>query len=183
MTKTIEVQDSVYAALEKRVSRFGETPNDIIKRLLAGSPSEPVSDRPVLKSQKPPSPLIALIQSPEYGRMDGRKRYFEILALLYSLQPDAFETLEGFSRGSRVHFSRDVQKIETSGNRTMPKQLEGTPFFVLTNLDHKRKREMISDVMRQLGHPAELITIVAGSIPDSGISRSRRFDLSLLNKI
>jgi negative regulator of replication initiation len=178
--KSIEIEDDVYSALEKRVQRFGETPNDIIKRLLegssdSGSTAQKSPDKPTpLPESKKDHPLIQLITSPRYLVGDGKERYFAILSFLYQKNPDHFSQLEGFKRGSRVNISKDVRKIESSGTSTNPQKLNGTPYYVMTNLDNKRKREILQDVLRLLRYPQEVMTEVIRSIPDSGISRPKR---------
>jgi negative regulator of replication initiation len=170
--KTIQVDESVYSALEKRVTSFGETPNDVLRRILdlkatAIAPSAP---------QHIQDPLLLLVQSADFERMTAKDKYLTIYSRLYTQNKEKFERLEGFSRGSRIHISKDKSKIENSGNSTMPESILSTPFFVVTNLDNRTKREMLIDVLRKLDYPIDIAKKVAASIPDSGITRGRRFD-------
>lgn len=182
--RSIEIEDGVYHALEKRVQRFGETPNDIIKRLLdsssgAGgvaqkSPEKPPSKPAAASESKKDHPLIQLVASPRYLMGDGKERYFAVLSFLYQKNADQFGQLEGFKRGSRVNLSKDIRNIENSGTSTNPQKLSGTPYYVMTNLDNKRKREILQDVLRVLHYPPDVTAEVVRSIPDSGISRPKR---------
>ena len=105
---------------------------------------------------------------------DGKERYFAVLRHLFQKNGEQFGQLEGFRRGSRVNISKDERKIEQSGTSTNPQKLEGTPYYVMTNLDNRRKREILEDVLRILRYPADVIKVVVSSIPDSGISRPKR---------
>ncbi len=180
--KTIEIEEAVYLALKQRVRDFEEKPNDVIKRLLDDSPDSssgsithqpPKKPTPITEA-KQDHPLTLLVSSPRYLMGDGKERYFAVLSYLYQKNPDLFGQLEGFKRGSRVNISRDIRKIEASGTSTNPQKLNGTPYYVMTNLDNKRKREILEDVLRILNYPREVTTSVVNSIPDSGISRPKR---------
>jgi negative regulator of replication initiation len=180
--KTIEIDELVFHALEKRVIGFGETPNDVIRRLLNG---EDNGETAVERDARPgpgggvktiKHPLIELVESPEYLRQDGKGRYFNILGFLHKADPQEFEKLDNFRMGSRVQISKAQEAIERSGRSTMPQKLEGTPYWVLSNLANPRKRDILADVLRVLRYPKEVIAAAVGSIPDSGISRKRGGD-------
>ena len=168
-------------ALEKRVEGFGDTANEVIKRLLASSPQDDKTisqNRIEVPKNKPidPHPLIKLIESPRFQINDAKERYFSVLEFLYRENSDRFAQLEGFRLGSRVNISREARKIEASGKSTQPQKLMGTPYYVLTNLDNKRKRNILEDILKMFHYPSEVISCVIKSIPDSGISRPKRIN-------
>jgi len=176
---TIQIDNEVYECLEKRIEKFGEGPNEVIRRILSlnasPSPRRPeasVEATPPLKGEED---LLKLISSPKYELGNGKERYFAILAFLYRKNPNDFSKLEGLSRGSRVNISRDATKIENSGNSTNPQRLEGTPYFVMANLDNKSKREILDSILKMFGFSQTTRTVVENSIPDSGISRPKRY--------
>jgi negative modulator of initiation of replication len=165
--KTIEIEDSVYSALEKRVQRFGEKPNDVIKRILsdehrqkANGNGTGASERPT--DQKPA--LLKFVESPEYRRGKAKDRYFNVLRFIYKQNPSQFEKLNGYSKGSRVQISKNVAEIRQSGRHTYPQQLDGTSFWVMTNLSNERKQTLLQDIMQFLGYPQDEIDVVVKTI-------------------
>jgi negative regulator of replication initiation len=175
---TIDIDDAVFRALEKRVKGFGETPNDVIKRLLSTPASSPVVCEPMneLKHTEQTHPLVEFVESPEYLCRDARGRYFAVLDFLHKNHPAEFVKLDGFKRGKRVQISTAAAVIEKSGKSTQPQKLEETPYWVLSNLSNVRKRAILQDVLPYFHYSNSIIDAVLKSIPDSGISRSKRID-------
>ncbi|MDB6021212.1 MAG: SeqA protein [Pedosphaera sp.] len=184
--KTIEIEDSVFHTLAKRVIGFGDTPNEVIKRLLIdaeGGPcgvTSPVTPSPTRSpdSVAQKHSFIEFVEAPEFLRGDFKSRYFDVLRYLYTNHPADFEKLDGYKRGRRVQISKDPSTIEKSGRSTNPQKLDGTPYWVLSNLSNPRKRSILEDILRLFKYPKEIITAVIKSIPDSDISRPRHFDPS-----
>jgi negative regulator of replication initiation len=179
--KTIQLEDNVFAALEKRVQGFHDTPNDVVKRLLEESHEKDNSTQPKSKTEKVSSngpqhisALIQLVQSPKYLMEDAKGRYFSVLEFLYQRHKDKFSVLEQYGRGKRTNFAREAKTIEQSGNSTFPERIPNTPYFALTNLPNLRKRLILSDLLKMFHYLPEEISIVLKSIPDSGISRPKR---------
>src|SRR5271170_5932749 len=179
--KPIQLEDNVFAALEKRVRGFNDTPNDVIKRLLEESSDTTNSTHPKPKTEKASlnvsqqaSALIQFVQSPKYLMGDAKSRYFSVLEFLYQRHKDKFSVLEQYGRGKRINFARDAKTIEQSGNSTYPERIQNTPYYALTNLPNLRKRLILSDIFKMFHYPPEEISVVLKSIPDSGISRPKR---------
>jgi negative modulator of initiation of replication len=51
-------------------------------------------------------------------------------------------------------------EIRQSGRHTYPQQLDGTPFWVMTNLSNERKQTLLQDIMQFLGFPQKTIDAV-----------------------
>lgn len=178
--KVIEIEDAVFHALGRRAIGFGVTPNDVIKRLLAAVPqptNEGGGDGPPQAPQQTDrknSPIVDLVQSPEYLRGDGKERYFAVLSFLLKIDDTRFDRFNGFRLGSRVQISKSREEIENSGTSTHPQRLNGT-YWVMSNLSNTRKRAILEVILREFGFPADAIAIVLKSIPDSGIVRTHRY--------
>ena len=174
--KTIEIEDAVYAALEKQVRSFGEKPNDVIKRILASPEGQKTNSNGAGLSERPiaeKSPLIRFVESPEYLRGKAKERYFSVLRFIYSEKREQFEKLEGFRKGSRVQISKDAAKIRQSGRHTCPQKLDETPFWVMTNLSNERKQTLLQDIMQFLGYPKETTDFVVKTITTHYLTPSR----------
>ena len=175
--KTIDIEDDVFAALEKQVRGFNDTPSSAIRRLLAQAPSAvPQPDHPAgqLPNGPPTNPFAPLLGSPSYLMANAGSRYFQLLAFLHQLQGEGqFAQLETANFGGRAYFARDAATIEQSGSSTNPKPIPGTKFFALSTLSNSAKRKIISDILRRFTYHRTVITEVLSTIPDSGIVKSR----------
>ena len=176
--KMVQLDDDVYAALAERVSGFNETPNDVIRRLIekSNSPHKKPSSPPNRQTNQDQD-LANLIDSLDFRRSDGIDRYFAILKFLHDRSPQIFEKLSEYRRkgGKRINFSKESKEIENSGNSTYPKKIPGTPFFALTNLDNRSKRGILADILPDFGFGSEDIRLIEKELPDSGITRPKRY--------
>ncbi len=172
--RTIEIDDDVFASLERRVCGFNDTPSSVIRRLLSQDTSPPPSKspRPDGHADNPFSPLLT---SPTYLVANAGSRYFQILAFLHKLQgEEQFAQLETYHLGNRVYFARDAQAIESRGRSTNPKPVPGTRFFALSTLSNAAKRKIIHDVLTTFNYSGSAIRAVVATLPDSGIVKSRQ---------
>ncbi|MBZ4241930.1 hypothetical protein LAN32_26220, partial [Mycobacterium tuberculosis] len=71
-------------------------------------------------------------------------RFMLVLTTLYSLDSKAFaEATESLHGRTRVYFAEDARTLLKSGNQTKPKQVPGTPWWVITQVrpavgDHRQ---------------------------------------------
>ena len=166
--KTIEVSDDTYAALEAQVKGFGDSAEKVIRRLLQKSDAYSNS-RP---ARAVTTALGSFVSSNEFKHQNGKGRYLALLGFLHRAAPGKFDQLDGLRRGKRVQLSRDHLKIERSGKSTFPEQIPGTPFWALTNLSNRSKRDVVFSAFSKLGYSDDDIRVAVQSIPDSGLERS-----------
>jgi negative regulator of replication initiation len=173
--KAIGIEDAVFKALESRVKGFGETPNDVIKRLLDDSQITTKQEDPqATQANGKQDPIVELVHSKPYQWGDGKERYFAVLDYLCRTTPTVFEEFNGFRMGSRVQISKNKEEIENSGKSTYPQRLADTEYWVLSNLSHGRKRAILEIMLPTFAYSKEVIETVLKSIPDSNITRARR---------
>jgi len=161
--KTIEIDDDVFAALEKRVRGFNDTPNTVIRRLLQKSEhSEPKADaQPRQTNGAAANPFTSLVTSPQYLMANAGSRYFQLLAFIHQIHgEEVFSQLTTHKFGGRVYFADNLDAIEKSGTSTNPKPIPGTKFFALSTLSNAAKRKIITDVLRLLRYSPAVIGVV-----------------------
>ena len=107
-----------------------------------------------------------MLLSDEYAEQKRAvNRFMLVLTTLYSLDSKAFaEATESLHGRTRVYFAEDARTLLKSGNQTKPKQVPGTPWWVITNTNTGRKCSMIEHIMQSMQFPAELIEKVCGTI-------------------
>ena len=185
--KTIEVDDELYSYIASHTKHIGESASDILRRRLKFSAvSQPASGAPAAKAAPAAAPAAApvveakpanpvkdkvramreLLLSDEYAEQKRAvNRFMLVLTTLYSLDSKAFsEATESLHGRTRVYFAEDSRTLLKSGNQTKPKQVPGTPWWVITNTNTGRKCSMIEHIMQSMQFPAELIEKVCGTI-------------------
>lgn len=179
--KTIEVDDELYSYIASHTKHIGESASDILRRMLkftavsqsvaSGAKAAP-APTPVVEV-KPANPLKdkvramrELLLSDEYAEQKRAvNRFMLILTTLYSLDSKAFAAAtESLHGRTRVYFAEDERTLQKNGNQTKPKQVPGTPWWVITNTNTGRKCGMIEHIMQSMQFPAELIEKVCGTI-------------------
>lgn len=176
--KTIEVDDELYSYIASHTKHIGESASDILRRMLkfsAASQSTMKATPAVIATPdaKPVNPakdnvraMRELLLSDEYAdQKRAVNRFMLVLSTLYSLDAKAFaDATESLHGRTRVYFANDEKTLLQSGNQTKPKEVPGTPYWVITNTNTGRKCSMIEHIMQSMQFPAELIEKVCGTI-------------------
>lgn len=180
--KTIEVDDELYTYIASHTEHIGESASDILRRMLKFSaaaqsaapvtkaaPAAAVSPAPDVVSNPVKDKVRAmreLLLSDEYAdQKRAVNRFMLVLSTLYSLDAKGFaDATESLHGRTRVYFAADAKTLLQSGNQTKPKEVPGTPYWVITNTNTGRKCGMIEHIMQSMQFPAELIEKVCGTI-------------------
>jgi negative modulator of initiation of replication len=78
-------------------------------------------------------------------------RFLEILSLLYSQQPQEFVKVLTVSGRDRLYFAKDQQALLASGASSKPKQIAGTPYWVVTNSNNGMKCRILKKALLAVG--------------------------------
>jgi negative modulator of initiation of replication len=180
--KTIEVDDELYTYIASHTKHIGESASDILRRMLKFSAAAP-SASPVAKASPAAavSPVSGVASNPVKDKVRAMRelllsdeyadqkravnRFMLVLSTLYSLDAKGFaDATESLHGRTRVYFAEDSKTLLQSGNQTKPKQVPGTPYWVITNTNTGRKCGMIEHIMQSMQFPTELIEKVCGTI-------------------
>lgn len=180
--KTIEVDDELYSYIASHTRHIGESASDILRRMLKFSPAATSAAPQVVKAPQPAAVVTPakaanpvkdnvravreLLLSDEYAEQKKAvNRFMLVLTTLYTLDGKAFtDATESLHGRTRVYFASDEQTLLKNGSTTKPKQVSGTPYWVITNTNTDRKRGMIEHIMQSMQFPAELTEKVCGTI-------------------
>ncbi|PVZ85915.1 replication initiation negative regulator SeqA [Serratia sp. S1B] len=176
--KTIEVDEDLYRYIASHTQHIGESASDILRRMLkftAGQPepTAPISaGQPTLvatqspRSADPVRAVRELLRSEEYAQQHKAvNRFLLLLSTLYRLDAAEFSVATEALRGrTRTYFAGDQQTLLVNGTHTKPKQVPGTPYWVITNTNTGRKRSMIEHIMQAMQFPVELIEKVCDTV-------------------
>ena len=176
MMKTIEVDEELYRYIASNTRHIGESASEILRRLLQIEPGavSPDSPREPQKAQpkaapEPKSPLgLGIEQMLKSGELKSQEsaidRFMHILSVLYQENPTAFAQANDIKGRKRIYFADDEAALLASGNTTKPKAIAGSPYWVITNTNTGRKRNIVAQLMAAMGYAHGLIERVSQSI-------------------
>jgi len=169
--KTIEVDDQLYSYIASQTEHIGESASDILRRLLnvpkpeaqggenTTSPSHEADRHP------PFDELVRLLNSKAFaseGKVIGR--FMAILATLYQLDSAGFTAATEIKGTKRVYFGRSQEQLLEHGSSTKPRQIPDTPYWVITNTNTGRKRNIIAQLMADMGFCQQQIEQICQAI-------------------
>ncbi len=179
--KTIEVDEDLYRYIASQTKHIGESASDILRRLLnIDGQLQEVKIEPVV--EKPQGIVVSkdagkeeqvdtvkamrsLLISDEFADLKKAiDRFMLVLSALHKLDPEGFAQATNVKGRKRVYFADNEQTLLANGNTTKPKAIPETPFWVITNNNTSRKRQMVEQVMTHMGFQPDLIEKVTGSI-------------------
>ncbi|WP_261833708.1 replication initiation negative regulator SeqA [Vibrio ishigakensis] len=182
--KTIEVDDELYRFIASRTQRIGESASDILRRLLnvdgesqqepqaqveadaepAGAATPIVVGKPT-SSFDPIKEIRSVLISDEFAaREKAIDRFMFILAALHRIDKDGFAEATQVKGRKRIYFADNEETLLASGKTTKPRAIPDSPFWVITNNNTDRKRQMVEQLMVRMSFPTDLIERVTRSI-------------------
>lgn len=174
MMKNIEIDEDLYRYIASNTRHIGESASDILRRLLqiewVDTQSEhPVPSANVAKSTAPTVPvgqrIKEMLQSQVLTEQESAiDRFMHILSVLYQDDPNAFAQASDIKGRKRIYFADDEAALLASGNTTKPKAIAGSPYWVITNTNTGRKRNIVAQLMAAMGYSHGVIERVCHSI-------------------
>jgi negative modulator of initiation of replication len=191
--KTIEVDEDLYRYIASQTEHIGESASDILRRLLMVSGDKQVSPQiaePEVSQEAAPAPVadepIGIVVSKDAGnveKVDGVKamrtllisdefatsnkaidRFMQVLSSLYQVNNTSFAEATQVKGRTRVYFADNEDVLLASGKTTKPRSIPNTPFWVITNNNTSRKRQMVDQLMTRMNFQSDLIEKVCSSI-------------------
>ena len=161
--KSIEIEDDVYGFLLSNALRIGENASEILRRLLGIPDPRRKTIKKVAQSSS-----VNQLNSHSFGETTHIQseisdcftnpafqaqtsvigKFLYILSYIYKRNPEHFGKILAISGRHRKYFTRTEKELEQSGSSVHPKQIPGTPYWVVTNTDTPKKRRMMEDVLK-----------------------------------
>jgi len=192
--KTIELEDDLYRYIASETKDIGESASDILRRLLdvpgerstnepeVAVPQPDITDtnspieQPVAKPQPTPVPAVVsqsalpsnidkLIKSKQFAEITvSVTKFIQILSVLYAENPAGFDAATAIKGRKRIYFAKSESELLSSGSTTKPRKIENTPYWVITNTNTGRKRNIVTQLMAEMSYPHAMIDAVSQSI-------------------
>ncbi|WP_097356450.1 replication initiation negative regulator SeqA [Candidatus Enterovibrio escicola] len=180
--KTIEVDEELYRYIASQTQHIGESASNILRRLLILQHVEQPTVTSVTTISKQNGPFISkytgksditnrvkeiyslLISDGFSAQNKAIGRFMLALSTLYRIDGQSFYEATAFKGRTRVYFADNEQTLLESGKTTKPKHIPSTPFWVITNTNTGRKRQMIEQLMNKMGFSGDIIQRVVCAI-------------------
>jgi negative regulator of replication initiation len=171
---SIEIDEDVYAAIERNAVGLNKKANDVLRKLFNLSPTAQVAipARPATIGKS----LDSFLQSSEYLRVStADEKYLCLISWLCKNHPLLKDSLDNYSPRTRIPFSRNRKAIEDSaGGEIVIKPIPDVGFFAMVTLSNPSKRKVISKVLEIAGYDNQQIQNALKTLPDSGIQRGNK---------
>ena len=167
--KTINIEEDIHSHLLKNTVEFGESPSSVLRRLLGFEDSKKFAEEVQLGKNlvgtDAPSEIEIHLKSLEFRYSKGAVgRFLSILGLVYKKHASVFQKVENIKGRGRLYFSRNVQVLNEAGRNVNPKQIPGSPYWVITTTPTDLKREIITVVMKTFDYSGADIRAVSTAI-------------------
>ena len=171
----IEIDEDVYAAIERNAVGLNKKPNDVLRKLFNIAPDDqkPISSKtPTIEKS-----LDSFLQSSEYLRIStADEKYLCLVSWLFKNHSKLKDSLDNYSSRTRILFSKSRKTIEDSaGGEIVIKPIPDVGFFAMVTLSNTSKRKVISKVLEMAGYDVPQIQRVLKTLPDSGMRRENIF--------
>lgn len=187
--KKIELDEELYRYIASQTQHIGESASDILRRLLLES-KESINPtignvsveaavvieelRSGISVSKDPvhadnlnrvHEVRSLLISDEFAAQDKAiGRFMMVLSELYRIDPQGFSEATEVKGRTRLYFADNINTLLESGKTTKPKSIPNTPFWVITNTNTGRKRQMVDQLMTKMSFKSDLIEKVSVAI-------------------
>ncbi|MGL5291653.1 MAG: replication initiation negative regulator SeqA [Vibrionaceae bacterium] len=172
--KMIEIDDDLYCYIASQTKHIGEeNASDILRRLLLVPKSSSSLAQGALEADNttasaqftPAQQLDMLLLTPEFLRHKSTvSRFMLVLAKLYQIDSRLFGQAALIKGRKRFYFADNEQDLLANGRTTKPRPIPHTPYWVITNTNTGRKRQIIEQMMYKMGFSDQEATRVSGAI-------------------
>ncbi|WP_462158300.1 replication initiation negative regulator SeqA [Pseudoalteromonas sp. GB56] len=182
--KKIEIDDELYQYIASNTQSIGESASTILRRLLnlqsadasVSAPAkvdepQPVQEEsqesvPVLQEQSKPVPqsqgfVFDILNKEELAMQKGVVgRFLFILAAFHRSHKNTFDSVLNIKGRDRRYFATSKEELQASGSSLNPKNIDDSPYWVMTNSNTTRKKMMLHEVALELGYSKEQAEII-----------------------
>ena len=167
--KTVELSDEVYESLQKLATGFHRTPDEVLASLLnvpTGSPEAA-------------DPLAGFLLSTEFrSKFTDADRYLALLGWVAAKHPADFGEFIRSRPAGRRYLSMHPEEILATCRHTQARQIDGTQFWAIMNIDTPTKRRFLGRVLEFVGYREEVVEFACGFIGQKRAARRGRLPLA-----
>lgn len=165
----LEIDEDVYEHLLRRATRIGEDGSSILRREL-NLPDPPVPNDTAEGASGANfdytphiiGPVKEYLRSSRAREGNITRRYLEILSRVAEEQGEEFANVLTLRGRRRLYFALTEDELNSSGTSLYPQRIPGTEYWAMTNSDNVQKRQILTEVMKLLKYPEDVISQARG---------------------
>lgn len=167
--KTIEIDEELYQFIAGQTQHIGEDASSILRRLLKFNQLSAIDIAPSELTENNYSVIENLIKSERFTKERSTiSRFLTVLNALYNYNSALFSIAATSLHGrKRQYLAKDKKALETSGKNTKPREIIGTPYWVISNTNTARKILIIESIMSDMGISESMINQVTHAFSPS----------------
>jgi negative modulator of initiation of replication len=147
--RKIEVDEDVYAHIAKNTRDIGEPASAILRRLLGLEQGTAKT----AAGATPAHEFAAAVNNPSFVMQSSAvDKFLFFLSYAYAERKAVFEKVLAIQGRDRKYFGKSREEIEKSGASTQPRNIPGSPYWVMTNSPTHQKKQMLRDALKLLGY-------------------------------
>ena len=152
------------------VNTNSETKQTVTKSPAVVEPAPAISapivvEAEVVNHSTLPTSIAKLIKSKKFKETTvSVTKFIQILSVLYAESPKEFDSATDIKGRKRIYFAKSESELLSAGSTTKPRHIENTPYWVITNTNTGRKRNIVTQLMAEMGYTHALIDAVSQSI-------------------
>lgn len=176
--KKIEIDEELYTYIASHTQHIGESASTILRRLLGlspvavhtgslhtsslhtsneqeGSVQEPRTSAAVAATRAAASStsVFDVLDRADLAAQKGAVgRFLFILSMLHRCHVTQFTQVLDIRGRNRLYFATTEQELLAAGNSTNPKQIPGSPYWVVTNNNTTKKKSILTAVATEMGY-------------------------------
>ena len=167
--KTITIAPDVYDHLIEKVATSDRSLSDVLREALGIVGRSHFTSNGAGEGK---STLDDVLNSPEFRHAKGVVgRFLVLLGWLYKKHKADFDKVETIKGRGRLYFGKSARALEEAGRSVNPKQIPGSPFWVITTSPTDLKQQMIRAAMFAFGYGATEIARAERAIARSESQR------------
>ncbi len=171
--KKIEISEQVYDALQQLATGFHRTPDEVLASLLNVTPSRSAPDAA--------DPLAAFILGPEFRtKFTDAEKYLALLGWVAARHPADFSEFIRSLDGGRRYLGLSREEIVETCRHNQARQIAGTPYWAIMNLDTPTKRRFLARVLEFVGYSEPIVDFACAAIGMKRPPRRSRFGILAL---
>lgn len=153
--KKIEISEQVYDALQNLATGFHRTPDEVLASLLNLPESAPDAAEPI----------AAFITSVEFrSKFTDAEKYLALLGWLATKHPADFGEFIRSLEGGRKYLGLSREEILETCRHNQARQIDGTCYWAIMNIDTATKRRFLARVMEFVGYREAAIEFACAAI-------------------
>lgn len=163
--KTIEIDEELYQFIASQTKHIGEDASSILRRLLNINKLTLVKQNASANKENHYPLFNDLLTSDTFiSEKSIISRFILLLSALYNYNPALFAIAATSLHGSkRQYLAKDKHALEASGKNTKPREIIGTPYWVISNTNTARKLYIIESIMSDMGISETMINQVTNA--------------------